>query len=74
LLDPSQERPLYLPTGNIKRDLKKLPKAPVEIASDFMEAIYQHALTEIAKEVPEKYLSICQKAFVLSGKSEPIRK
>jgi hypothetical protein len=72
LLDPSQERPLYLPTGNAKRDLKKLPKTPVEIAADFIGAIYQHALTEIAKEVPESYMSICQKVFVLSGK-EPIK-
>jgi hypothetical protein len=71
LLDPSQERPLYLPTGNIKRDLKKLPKTPVEIAADFIGAIYQHALTEIAKEVPEHYMLICQKHFVLSGE-EPM--
>jgi molecular chaperone DnaK (HSP70) len=68
LLDPSQERPLYLPTGNIKRDIKKLPKPPVEIAADFISVVYEHALKEIAKEVPDNYMSMCQKQFVMSGK------
>jgi hypothetical protein len=66
LLDPSQERPLYLPTGNIKRTIKKLPKPPVEIAADFIGAVYRHAQSEIAKVVPKEYLKICQKHFVLS--------
>jgi hypothetical protein len=70
LLDPDQERPLYLPTGNVKRDLKKLPKRPVEIAADFLKGLYNHALKEIAKEVPANYMSLCQKQFVLSGESE----
>ncbi|KAK4183350.1 hypothetical protein QBC35DRAFT_467376 [Podospora australis] len=66
LLDPSQERPLYLPTGNVKRTLRSLPKTPVEIAADFIGAVYRHALNEIAKVVPKDYFSICQKHFVLS--------
>lgn len=78
LLDPKQERPLYLPTVNIKRDIKNLPKHPVKIAADFMGAVYQHALKEIAKEVPNDYMALCQKHFVLSGTSikttPPIRK
>lgn len=32
LLDPSQERPLYLPTGNLKKDIRKLPKPPTTSA------------------------------------------
>lgn len=67
LLDPKQERPLYLPAGNIKRLIKTLPKSPVEIAADFMGAVYQHALKEIVKEVPTEYMTLCQKHFVLSG-------
>jgi hypothetical protein len=66
LLDPDQERPLYLPTGNIKSDLKKLPKPPVEVAADFIGAIYAHALSKIETTVPKDYLLICQKQFVLS--------
>lgn len=66
LLDPSQERPLYLPTGNIKQDLKKLPKDPISVAADFISAIYGHALSEIEKVVPSDYYKLCQKEFVLS--------
>jgi hypothetical protein len=69
LLDPSQEKPLYLPTGSIKNDLRKLPKTPVGVAADFIGAIYQHALKDIASQVPESYMSLCQKQFVLSGYS-----
>ena len=66
LLDPKQERPLYLPTANVKRTIKSLPKAPVEIAADFIGAVYRHALGEISKVVPHDYFKICQKHFVLS--------
>jgi hypothetical protein len=69
LLDPLQEKPLYLPTGNVKSDIKKLPKAPVMVAADFIKCMYQYALKEISKEVPERYMSMCQKQFVLSGTS-----
>lgn len=68
LLDPKQERPLYLPATHIRTELKALPKAPIEIAADFMRAIYEHALEEIASAVPKAYMDICQKEFVLSGK------
>ncbi len=67
LLDPSQEKPLYLPTGNVKSDLRKLPKAPIMVAADFIKSIYQHALQEISAQVPKSYLDLCQKQFVLSG-------
>ncbi|KAK3343434.1 Hsp70 family protein-like protein [Lasiosphaeria hispida] len=66
LLDPSQERPLYLPMLNYKRTLKNLPKPPVAIAADFIGAVYNHALVEIAKVVPKNYFALCQKHFVLS--------
>jgi len=66
MLDPAQERPLYLPAGNLQRDIRKLPKKPVEVAADFIRAIYQHALAEITKQVPRGYMSLCQQQFVLS--------
>ncbi|KAG6035334.1 hypothetical protein E4U19_004811 [Claviceps sp. Clav32 group G5] len=66
LLDPKQERPLYLPATCTRTELKALPKAPIEIAADFMRAIYEHALEEIASAVPKAYMDICQKEFVLS--------
>ncbi|TWU72224.1 hypothetical protein ED733_003541 [Metarhizium rileyi] len=66
LLDPEQTRPMYLPTSNIKKDLKALPKPAVEIAADFIGAVYNHALQEIAKTVPRAYMKLCNKEFVLS--------
>ncbi len=66
LLDPSQERPLYLPAANLKRIIKDLPKSPIEVAADFIGAIYRHALSEVGKKVPKDYLNLCQKHFVLS--------
>ncbi|KAG5996742.1 hypothetical protein E4U52_005958 [Claviceps spartinae] len=66
LLDPKQERPLYLPATHTRTELKTLPKAPIEIAADFMRAIFEHALEEIASAVPKAYMDICQKEFVLS--------
>lgn len=71
LLDPEQERPTYLPSTNAQRDIRMLPKQPVEIAADFMGAIYKHALDEISKTVPKAYMDLCSKEFVLSGKWWP---
>ena len=62
---------MYLPSKNIKKELKLLPKAPVEIAADFIGAIYQHALEQISKTVPKAYMDICSKEYVLTGKVKP---
>ncbi|KAM5341618.1 hypothetical protein ACJ41O_014649 [Fusarium nematophilum] len=66
LLDPDQPKPMYLPSGSIKSEIKKLPKKPVDIAADFIGAIYGHAIEKIESKVPRDYVSICQKHFVLS--------
>ncbi|KAG6141552.1 hypothetical protein E4U38_006670 [Claviceps purpurea] len=66
LLDPEQEKPLYLSANNTRKQLKFLPKKPVEIAADFIRAIYEHALGEISTAVPKAYMDICRKEFVLS--------
>lgn len=68
LLDPSQRRPYYLPANNILKDIKALPKPPVEVAADYIGAIFRHALSEISIKVPKSYLDICQKDYVLSGR------
>ncbi|KAG6172017.1 hypothetical protein E4U11_006690 [Claviceps purpurea] len=66
LLDPTQERPLYLPTKNIDQELKSLPKKPFEVAADFIQAIYEHALQDIGRTIPKAYMDMCDKEFVLS--------
>ncbi|RBR08073.1 hypothetical protein FVER53590_00133 [Fusarium verticillioides] len=66
LLDPKQTRPAYLPSSNFKSEMKKLPKDVVDVAADFMGAMYSHALEKIATRIPQGYLDLCQKDFVLS--------
>ncbi|KAL3954485.1 hypothetical protein ACCO45_010048 [Purpureocillium lilacinum] len=66
LLDPNQKPPYYLQTPDPRKVLKSLPKPPVEVAADFMKSIYQHALAEISKTVPQEYMKLCRKEHVLS--------
>jgi hypothetical protein len=66
LLDPEQPRPLYLPESTAKSDLRKLGKPAVDVAADFIGAIYKHAMSKIEAKVPMDYLLMCQKQFVLS--------
>lgn len=68
LLDPDQERPLFDAAGaaSTKAELKKLGKPPVDIASDYIAAIYKHSMKYIEGKVPKNYLSMMDKQFVLS--------
>lgn len=61
LLDPRQIKPFYLPTGNVKQDLKRVAEDAYMVAADFIRAIYQYALSEIAKGVPIGCMDLCQK-------------
>ncbi|TVY30987.1 Heat shock 70 kDa protein [Lachnellula hyalina] len=66
LLDPDQPGPLYLPESSAKSDLKSLGKPAVDVAADFIGAMYKHAISRIESKVPSDYLEMCQKQFVLS--------
>lgn len=69
LLDPGQERPTYLPMSSFKKDqnaLSKNSKDPVDVAADYIGAIYNHALSVIKSAGIEKYFKWCDKEFVLS--------
>ena len=66
LLDPDQPKPIYLPQSTAKADLKQLGKPAVDVAADYIEAVYKHAMTKIEAMVPHDYLAMCQKQFVLS--------
>jgi hypothetical protein len=66
LLDPDQETPLYVPASNTKAELQKLGKPAVEVAADFIGAIYKHAMSKIEAKIPKDYLQLCQKKFVLT--------
>jgi len=66
LLDPSQDKPWYIPKFVFKFFCQKPPKPTLELAADFISALYSHSLDEIAKTVPSGYLESCQREFVLS--------
>ncbi|KIW93344.1 uncharacterized protein Z519_05949 [Cladophialophora bantiana CBS 173.52] len=66
LLDPEQPRPYFIPT-NIEVEKAKLPKPVVDVASDYMRAIFEHAIEEIKGQflVPE-LLHTFDKRYVLT--------
>lgn len=67
LLDPDQDKPIYVPATNTKAELAKLGKPPVEVAADYIRSIYEHAMERIATKVPENYLeNDVQRKFVIS--------
>lgn len=66
LLDPDQPKPAYLPIASLKDDIKRLPKDPVNVAADFLGAIYKHALTKIESAGVRDYFNFCEKEFILS--------
>lgn len=66
LLDPDQDRPVYLPMSSVKNDFKGLKKDVVVVAADFIGAIYKHALSVVKSSVLESYFDFCQKDFILS--------
>ncbi|ROV88754.1 hypothetical protein VMCG_10060 [Cytospora schulzeri] len=66
LLDPDQPKPAYLPVSSFKKDRKMLPKDPVDVAADFLGAIYNHALATIESAGVRDYFQFCQKEFILT--------
>src|SRR5579862_6204474 len=66
LLDPDQPKPLYVPHSNTKAELSRLGKPPIDVAADYIRAIYKHAFTKIESAWPGDYLSMLSKEFVLS--------
>lgn len=66
LLDPDQPMPKYLPTSSFTTDRNALPKDPVDVAADFIGAVYKHALSVIASSGVKEYFELCEKEFVLS--------
>ena len=66
LLDPDQPRPYYIPY-DLKAENARLPKTAVEVTSDYMRAIFRHAITEIECESLDKtFLAGFQKRFILT--------
>ena len=66
LLDPDQPKPLYIPQTNTNAELKKLGKPALDVATDYIGAIFQHAMRKIEGKYPRSYLDLLDKQLVLS--------
>ncbi|KUJ08980.1 uncharacterized protein LY89DRAFT_701518 [Mollisia scopiformis] len=66
LLDLDQPRPTYLAESVAKADLQELGKSAVDVAADYLGAMYKHAMTVISSKMPIEYLALCDQQFVLS--------
>lgn len=66
LLDPTQDRPDYLPMSGAENDLKNLDMTAASVAADFIGAVYKHALSVVESSVLKSYFDFCEKDFVLS--------
>lgn len=66
LLDPEQPVPLYVPASNTKKDLQKLGKPVVDVATDYLKVLYEHALGYINNAYPKDFVDMQQKKFVLT--------
>jgi hypothetical protein len=58
--------PLYVPASNTKKELAKLGKPPLDVASDYLKSLYQHALGHINNAYPKDFVDMQQKKFVLT--------
>ena len=47
LLDPEQPKPIYIPAVDIQAELRRLGKAPMVVATDFISEIFKHATAKI---------------------------
>jgi len=66
LLDPDQPKPLYVPAINTEAELKKLGKPAIAVATDYISAIFRHAIQKIETKYPKSYLDMLEKQYVLS--------
>jgi molecular chaperone DnaK (HSP70) len=66
LLDPDQTKPLYVPAGNTRKELQRLGKPAVDVASDYLGVLYNHALEQICKSSLDGYVEMHQKRFILT--------
>ncbi|TEY57363.1 hypothetical protein BOTCAL_0220g00160 [Botryotinia calthae] len=54
------------PASILKHNLERLGKPPVDVAADFIQAIYKYAMEKITSDWPDGYTQRCRKQFVLS--------
>ena len=65
LLDLDQNCPYQIP-ADTQTEIEQLPKPVVEIASDYIRSIFQHALKEIEKGYFPGFISGFKKQYILT--------
>lgn len=56
VLDPYREKSLYVLPSNTEAELKKLGKPALDMVTDFIGAIYRHAMRNIEGKYLKKFL------------------
>ncbi|OAL28843.1 hypothetical protein AYO20_09323 [Fonsecaea nubica] len=66
MLDPDQPRPYFIPV-DVQAEIAKLPKPVVEVASDYIRAIFEHAVKEIeCTFLDREFIDNYDKQYVLT--------
>ncbi|KAK6856748.1 hypothetical protein PG995_006935 [Apiospora arundinis] len=66
LLDPDQDKPSYLPGSGKKTSLRNLPKPAVDVAADYIGAVYNHALGKIRESSVGNFFDKCEREVILT--------
>ncbi|KAL9053629.1 MAG: hypothetical protein Q9162_004657 [Coniocarpon cinnabarinum] len=66
LLGEDQGKPSYATGRHSAANLKRLGKSVEEVTRDYMKALYDHALSNIASRYPSGYVNGFQKKFILT--------
>ncbi|TGJ87961.1 hypothetical protein E0Z10_g854 [Xylaria hypoxylon] len=65
LLDPDLKRPYWIPSDP-HAEIAKLPKAVVDVAADYLKAIFQHAIAEVEKGYLPGFIEGFKKQYILT--------
>lgn len=66
LLDPDHPKPLYVPHSNMKAELKRLGKPPIDVATDYITALCNYASSVIRASHSSPQFQTLQVEYVLS--------
>lgn len=66
MLDPNLEKPHYGPRSTTKAELRRLGKSALGVATDYIGAIYGHAMKKIQEIHTRNFLGVLEKQFVMS--------
>ncbi|KAL9090220.1 MAG: hypothetical protein Q9159_002120 [Coniocarpon cinnabarinum] len=66
LLDEEENKSQNGASNHCAAQLKSLSKSVAEVTSDYIRALYEHALSYIATKVPKECMDMCEKKFIVT--------